>query len=175
MVNPPSSSADAAGATPDGVRSVLELGLTARGTWGDEELALLLAYHLEAPLDFDLRGLDPAHARGLRHSAAAEGLLVRSLGDLFGHPRPPLELVEMMKDYAKSSMKAGQSALPKPVAAAIYYLSIAVALARLGRRITHLDDAQLRDGFDWAIALPWMDAAGRDMLSRARQCLRQER
>lgn len=173
MVNPETPSANRPSATPDGVRSVLELGLTPRGDCGDEELGLLLAYHLAAPLDFDLRGLDPAHARGLRHSAAAEGLLLRSLGDLFGHPRPPLELVEMTKNYAKSSMKAGQSVLPKPVAAAIYYLSIAVALARLGRRITHLDDAQLRHGFDWAIALPWIDTAGREVLSRARQGLGQ--
>jgi hypothetical protein len=62
---------DSENLTPNGGRSVLELGLTARQAWEAEELRVLLAYHLEAPLNFDLRGLEPPHARGLRGAAEA--------------------------------------------------------------------------------------------------------
>ena len=42
------------------------------------------------------------------------------------------------------------SPLPGEVASVLYYASIASALARLGRRITRLPDADLRRGLLWA-------------------------
>jgi hypothetical protein len=57
------------------------------------------------------------------------------------------------------------------VAAALYYASIAAALARLDRRISRLSDTELRRGFQWAKDRPWTDAATRALLEAASQKL----
>jgi len=125
--------------------------------WGPEEVAAVFRHQMASPVLVDLAGFDPAGAARLKTLTEAQSLVLRSFADLFQHPLPPLELLELVKDFAKANMDHDESAIPGEVAAALYYASIASALARLNRRISRLSDADLRRGFQWARGRPWMD------------------
>jgi hypothetical protein len=94
-------------------------------------------------------------------------LLLKSFADLFHHPAPPLELLEMTKDFAKANMDQAQSSLPNEVAAALYYTSIAAALVRLDARITRLQEAELRRGLLWTREQGWLDEDTKQLLLQA--------
>jgi len=57
--------------------------------------------------------------------------------------------------------------LPDEVATALYYAAIAAALIRCEERITDLDDASLRHGFQWGVEQPWGDEAVKSVLREA--------
>ena len=135
--------------------------------WRPEEVAAIFRHQMAAAALIDLAGFDPAMAARLRTLTDAQGLLLKSFGDLFQHPAPPVELLELTKSFAKANMNQAESALPGEVAAALYYLSIASALARLNQRISRLSDADLRRGFLWTKGQPWVDGAMRQLLGVA--------
>jgi hypothetical protein len=91
-------------------------------------------------------------------------LVLRSFGELLHHRNPLPELLELAKEFAKECRTEVESPLPRALATVLYYASIAAALARCGRRITHHDDATLRQGFQWGCAQPWVDEATRELL-----------
>jgi hypothetical protein len=115
----------------------------------------------------DLGGYDPGTAARLKKLSEAQSLLLKSFSDLFQHPAPPLELLELTKDFAKANMDPVQSSLPTEVAAALYYTCIAAALVRLDTRITRLPDAELRRGLLWTREQPWLDEATKQLLLQA--------
>ena len=137
--------------------------------WRPEELAAIFRHQMAAPALVDLAGFDPATAERLKTLTSAQNLLLTSFRDLFLHAVPPVELLELTKDFAKANMDQAESALPNDVAAALYYISIASALARLDRRISRLNDAELRKGFSWARERAWVDEKTRQLLGEAMQ------
>jgi hypothetical protein len=137
--------------------------------WRPEELAAIFRHQMAAPALVDLAGFDPTAAQRLKSLAGAQHLLLTSFADLFLHPTPPVELLELTKNFAKANMDHAESVLPNDVAAALYYISIASALARLDRRISRLSDAELRQGFAWAGERSWVDDQTRQLLSEASQ------
>ena len=139
--------------------------------WRPDEVAAIFRHQMAAPVMVDLAGFDPAFAARLKNLSNAQGLLLRSFADLFHHPAPPVELLELTKDFAKANMDQPESVIPSEVAAALYYAAIASALARLDRRISRLSDAELRRGFQWAKDRPWTDDATRQLLDAAAQKL----
>lgn len=162
---------DSVSAHDSGLASLLRLGIEARADRHPEELQAVLKYHLQAPLDFDLATLPPSSACQMHALAAAKGLLLRSLDDLFMHPLPPLELLQMAKDYAKSCLSAAEAPMPKEVAGVLYYLAIGTALVRRNQRITELSDRELRQGLDSVLSLPWLDPPIITLLQEARNRL----
>jgi hypothetical protein len=137
--------------------------------WRPEEMAAIFRHQMAAPVLVDLAGFDAVTAARLKTLTASQSLLLQSFADLFFHPAPPLELLELTKEFAKANMDPAESALPGEVAASLYYASIASALARLGQRISRLNDAELRRGFLWAKERPWMDAKTGQLLEEAMQ------
>jgi hypothetical protein len=135
--------------------------------WRPEELAAIFRHQMSAPVLVDLGGYDPGTAARLKRLSDAQSLLLKSFSDLFHHPAPPLELLELTKDFAKANMDHAQSSLPGEVAAALYYTSIAAALVRLGARITRLPDAELRRGLLWTSDQTWLDAETKQLLLQA--------
>jgi hypothetical protein len=115
----------------------------------------------------DLGAFDPHTARRLRNLAEAQGLVLKSFGDLFQHPAPVRELLELVKDFAKANVDHPESGLPGEIAAALYYTSIAAALVRLDVRITQLPDAALQTGLRQTLDQGWLDDATRELLNRA--------
>jgi len=141
--------------------------------WQPEELGAIFRHQMSAPMLVDLAGLDPAAAARLKMLSHAQGLLLKSFLDLFLHPVPPIELLTLSKDFAKSNMEQPDSSLPNEVAAVLYYVSIAAALVRLGRRISQLRDAELKRGLEWAKGKAWVEPRLQHLLEEALQKLAQ--
>ncbi len=125
--------------------------------WRPDELGAVLRHQLGAPVQLDLGNFNPGDARRLATLGNSQGLLLKSFSDLFHHPQPPIELLEMVKQFAKTSRSHPDSPLPREIATLLYYAAIVVAMTRCGRRITNLDDAGLKQGIGWVLNQNWID------------------
>jgi len=141
------------------------------GLWRPGELGAILRHQLAAPLEFDFSFLGAERPPSLDALAATEGPPIRTFGDLLRHPRPPIELLESTKEFAKRCRSRPEAPLPDEIATMLYILSIVAALTRCTRRITKLDDQGLRYSLDWALAQPWLDPATHDLLREGYQAL----
>lgn len=152
--------------TPDPTKSLaslLDLSDAAGDLWMPDELGAILEHQLDAPLAADLGRFEP----GLDARLAAlrpDGPPIRTFRDLFSHPRPPVELLDATKRFAKHCRNHARNVLPVEVASVLYLLSIVVAMRRCGQRISGLDAESLRYGVDWARKQPWLNAATRSLL-----------
>jgi hypothetical protein len=135
--------------------------------WRSDELAAIFRHQMSAPMLVDLETFDSRTATRLRTLSEAQGLLLKSFADLFQHLAPPIELLELVKDFAKANMDHPESALPGEIAAALYYTSIAAALVRLDARISQLSDADLQRGLRWTIEQAWLDEKTKELLAKA--------
>jgi len=142
--------------------------------WRAEELAAMFRHQLSAPVMVDLGGFDAHAAARLRAMADAQGLLLKSFGDLFHHPAPARDLLMLVKDFAKANLDHPESGLPDEIARALYFTSIAAALVRLDERISKLSDADLAAGLRWAETQEWLDDRTRALLAQAASKLSQQ-
>src|SRR5208337_2900138 len=72
--------------------------------WRTDELAAIFRHQMSAPVLVDLGGFDPRTAARLKNLSEAQSLVLRSFADLFRHPSPPVEVLELVKDFAKANM-----------------------------------------------------------------------
>jgi hypothetical protein len=135
--------------------------------WRPDELAAIFRHQMSAPVAVDLGTFDPRTATKLRTLSEAQGLLLRSFDDLFHHPAPPIELLELVKDFAKANLDHSESGLPGEIAAALYYVSIAAALVRLDARISQLPEADLQRGLRSTMDQTWLDEQTKELLAQA--------
>ena len=133
--------------------------------WDASELGAILHHQLSTPLQVDLAQLKQAHAIRVRNLADAQGLTLKSFGDLLRHPHPPVELLKIVKDFAKASRLNPHGPLPRDIASVLYFAAIAAARVRCRRRISELGDAALAEGLRWVLARPWLDAELRELIS----------
>jgi hypothetical protein len=147
--------------------SLLASGEERAKLWRADELAAIFKHQMAAPILVDLGTFDSRTATRLRTQSEAQGLLLKSFADLFHHPAPPIELLELIKDFAKANLDHPESGLPDEIATTLYYTSIATALVRLDTRITQLPDADLQRGLRWAMEQPWLDAPTKELLAQA--------
>jgi hypothetical protein len=154
---------------PKGLASLLTSSSAAARLWRPQELAAIFRHQLSAPVFMDLGRLEAGAAAKLKGLTDSQGLLLKSFAELFHHSTPPLELLELTKDFGKANMNHPESALPHEVATAVYYLSIATALVRLDERISKLPDAELRRGFLWVCAQDWIDPETKALLLSANE------
>ena len=152
---------------PKSLAALLEASGEQARLWRPEELGAIFRHQMAAPVLVDLGGYDPGTAARLKTLSEAQSLLLKSFSDLFHHPAPPLELLELTKDFAKANMDHAQSSIPNEVAAALYYTSIAAALVRLDARITRLPPADLRRGLLWTREQVWLDPDTKQLLLQA--------
>ena len=146
------------------VAKLMDLGAAGERLWRTEELEAILRHQLSAAVQFDLARIDQSLAGKLRNLTEAEGLLLHSFSDLLHHPNPPVELLILLKDFAKACRNHPDSPLPEEIATLLYFASIAVAMMRACRRITALDDEALRDGVQWLTNQTWLDDKTRSLL-----------
>lgn len=139
--------------------------------WRPDELAAILRHQMSAPMLLDLGSFDVATAVRLKGLSEAQGLLLKSFADLFHHPAPPLELLQLVKNFAKANIDHPDSGLPGEIASALYYSSIASALAHLDKRISQLADADLLRGFCWLEEQSWLDDKTKRLLVEAKKKL----
>lgn len=162
------TTADIYTANPRRLARILELVTTAQEVWRPEELRAILQCQLAAPVPYQPDRTSPASG-GAEPSEGAQP--IRSLGDLFQHPHPPMDLLQHAKEFAKAQRHQAASPLPPETATALYLLSIAAALVHGGTRITELDDQELGRSFDWAVDQSWFDPPLKALLTQARQLL----
>ena len=156
---------------PKSLAAFLAAGEERARLWQPEELGAIFRHQMSAPILVDLGGLEPAAAARLKTLTQAQSLLLTSFQDLFVHPVPPIELLTLTKDFAKSNMDQPDSSLPNEVAAVLYYVSIATAWVRLDKRISQLGDAELKRGLEWAKGKPWVEPQIQVLLDEALQKL----
>jgi hypothetical protein len=162
---------DSAGAVfkrqPKSLAALLQSSAEGTRLWRPEELGAIFRHQMSAPILVDLGGYDPGTAARLKKLGEAQNLILKSFSDLFHHSAPPLELLELTKNFAKANMEQPESGLPNEVAATLYYTSIAAALVRLDTRISQLNDADLRRGLLWTRDQPWLDEPTKQLLLQA--------
>lgn len=152
--------------------ALLDSGSDDNRIWNPAELAAILKHQLSAPIQVDLASLEQRLASQLRLSAASQGLLLKSFGDLLHHPNPPVELLKLTKDFAKACRLTREGPLPREIATVLYFASIVVAMLRCRRRITRLADADLRRGVEQCLAQAWLDAPTRQLFEDGLKALR---
>jgi hypothetical protein len=144
--------------TPQSLARLLEPEAGGKTEWSASDLAAILRHQLKAPLRADLSSTNPDAGKTLDTVSAATPAPA-TFGELFAHPHPPLELLELAKEFGKALRRDPAGGVPAEVATVIYYASIVAARLRCGRQISDLDEATLRRGIQWALARPWLDAA----------------
>jgi hypothetical protein len=147
--------------------SLLATGEERTKLWRSDELAAIFRHQMAAPVLVDLGTFDPQTATRIRIQSEAQGLLLKSFGDLFHHATPPIELLDLIKDFAKANLEHPESGLPVEIATTLYYTSIATALVRLDVRISQLPAADLQRGLRWAMEQAWLDAPTKELLGHA--------
>ncbi len=139
--------------------------------WKPDDLAAVLRHQMTAPLQVDLARLNGA-AAALRDAAESKGLLLKSFGDILRHPRPPVALLKLMKDFAKACRISPDSSIPREVSTVLYLASIVAAMTKCSRRITKLDRAALGKSVQWALAQPWLDETTRALFLEGQQFMK---
>ena len=147
--------------------TLLDLSPDAERLWGDDELGAILRHQLSAPMQVDLINLERGLALKVRNLAEAQGLTLKSFGDLLAHPNPPVELLKITKDFAKACRLSPHSPMPQEIASVLYFTSIAAALVRCHRRITGLSNDALAEGFRWVLNRTWLDAPTRSLIEES--------
>ena len=161
------------GTDPGRLAELLEISEGEAANFGPDELAAIWQHQLASSIRIDLGEAAGEVVRAL-HDAAAQGPL-DSFGDLLGHPKPPVQLLRLAKDFAKARRRRREAGLPPEIATMLYYAGIAAALVRCRERISELDDATQRGGFQWALDQPWADPETRSLFEEGLKELDQGR
>jgi DNA-directed RNA polymerase specialized sigma24 family protein len=140
-----------------------------------EDLRSLLAHYMSRPISFVLENLDSTAVENVRTRAGVQGLLVQSLGDLLHHRRPPVELLQATKAFARAHRQAACKAMPSEVATVLYYASIVAARVSGAQRISGLEDDQLRSGLLWVLDQTWIDDGTRRLIQEGLAFLDRDR
>ena len=143
--------------------------------WRPDELAAIFRHQMSAPVLMDLGSFDPRTANQLKALTATQGLLLSSFADLFNHSNPPVQLLQLVKDFAKMNLDHPESGLPREIATALYYASIAAALVRAQKRSSQLADADLQRGLRLTQEQPWLDERTKSLLAEALKYLSQHK
>ena len=145
---------------------------TATG-WALADAASIFNHQMNAPLDFDLsaealQGTTTISA--FKELPVAQKSGIKTFGQLFQHPSPPIEVLKLAKDFFKRMVGGySKNSAEYQVAYVSYVLSVAVARIRHEKRITNLSDANLLKGLDWALSQAWVETSIRKVLDQARR------
>lgn len=122
---------------------------------------------LRTPLPMSLGPADPAVTEKIVVAARQQHVLIESLWQLFLAPRPPLDLLVLVRDFAKRHLASKTSPLSADDARLIYLAAIASAFVGSNERITSLGDKDMLQQFHWARKLKQTPAELRDLFARA--------
>jgi len=165
------TNADVHDSDPREAAKLMAEGAAIERTWRPDELGAVLRHQLSVPLDFDLGAEERWEKARLEALLASLCPAIETFADLLRHPSPPVELLEMTKQFARRHRKDPNSPLPKEIATVIYFASIVTALLRCARRITNLTAEKLADGLRWAMANSWIDDHTRSLFHEGLRAL----
>ena len=138
--------------------------------WEPAELAEMLRHQLATPIREDLGSLSKELVRrydqpGWPGDAGEPAAL--TFGELFSSLNPPLEVLRIVKDYAKQAIEIADGPIPEELGAVLYYASICCALLRCGQSISRLDPQAMGEGLEWALGQPWLNDALRELFTES--------
>ncbi len=154
-------------ANPTQLAGLLRIPAGSDCDWQPEELAAIYRHQLSASIESDFTELSPDLARQLKRPASPDKAWPETFGELFQQPDPPDWLLELTKHFAKAHRNATDSPVPQEVATVLYFMSLAAAMVRCGRRLSKLDDSALQEGLAWCRSQCWVDDATRELLGKA--------
>lgn len=143
-------------APPERLARLLAASHGRDGEWFANELGAILRHQLRVAIRLP-RDTSQALSSSNEIAPTASEPDIMTFYDLFKDPCPPLALLEQVKEFAKTNREHPDSALPQEISLVLYYASIVVAMVRLNRRITSLDETALYQGIEWVLGLPWLD------------------
>jgi hypothetical protein len=141
--------------------------------WRTDELRLFLRIHLAAPVFPDLESFDPERSVGLEATLASDPYYsqIESFADLFHLAPPPIELLRLVKDYAKHQIDSPEALLPREIASVLYYASVLLAHLRCQEPLSKLNESALLRGVQWALYQPWLDTETRRLFQEGQRRL----
>lgn len=160
---------DLHGTDPRLLAQFLEVEDVPRRLWSPDELGAILRHQLATSVQLDLESLGSSFRTRLHALPAVEKPGPLTFAELFHLPAPPLDLLNLVKQFAKSSRVRGESVLPAEIATVIYLTSIVVARIRIGRRISEQSDESLLYGIHWVTEQPWVDDKTRALFHEAQR------
>jgi hypothetical protein len=142
------------------------MGITA--LWQPGETEAIWRHQLNARLEADLKpGCFASRVSQLSQSDI-KIFRGKSFGELLKHPQPPLELLKLIKEFAKKTLTSSPDLQFREIATALYYAAYAAGLMRHGRRIGKLSEDELTRGFAWAIKQSWLDDFTRELIRESK-------
>lgn len=139
---------------PHGLSRLWQCDSDALVQWQPEELASVCKHLLASPIVDEVEAVRPGLAEKLRQRETTTGESVATFGDLLSHEQPPLDLLDLVKEFCKHAEE--NESLPADVAFVLYTAVISIALVRCDKRITSADDGSLRSNIKWAGSRDWI-------------------
>lgn len=154
--------------------AMLHQGDDGKPAWEPEDLQALLEHQLASPIQFDLANTDAVAKDRLKVLCESNGLLLKGFGDLLLHPRPPIELLIMTKDWAKTLSDHPQSPLPREVSMLLYFAAICAAKVSRNEWISTLKNSEFVKNVGWLLKQTWVDEKTKELLAKGLESLSQE-
>jgi hypothetical protein len=140
---------------PRVMSTMLDLVDAHRHEWNTAELQEMLRHQLSSPLQLSLGTLSGEVAHQIRQAQPPVPPLI-TLAELLVAPQPPLEILRLVKRFAKMCRRDRENPLPSEIVMLLYYVSISAALVRVGEAISNLPPTSLKHGLDWLCEQPWL-------------------
>lgn len=160
----------------DGLSRLLQLERDDESLWDASDLQAILRHQLDAEIEFDLTEFGGVAKETMASLAVAGGeAAARTFGQVLTGADPSLELLDMIRRFAKRCRTHGSDGIPEEVATVLYYAAIAAAKLRCRASISQLDDETLLFGLDWGLAQPWIAAPLKDLFAETIDTIRSRR
>lgn len=135
------------------------------GIWKEEELRAIMEHQLAAEIGPDAERLSANFGRRARSIADHPSM---TFGEALLESKGSLEILKLVKDFAKIHWHSPQSGVPKEIAAALYYAAIAAALHCYSAPISRISNLALRQGMDWVLEQEWIPDSIKSVCKAAR-------
>jgi hypothetical protein len=145
------------------IAGMLSLAIGADPSWSADDLQGLLAHQWAAELAVDLDGMAGLTAGQIRTMGDQASPAIRTFGDLIWHRQPPLELLKLVKEFAKVVSAHPVRRLPEDLTKVVYLAAVAAA-RRSGHAISTQDEETLVRVAEWAVEQPWVDDRTRELM-----------
>jgi hypothetical protein len=143
--------------SPERLAELIEAASESTDDWKFEELGTVWSHQLDAPLEYELGGL----------SADVEDLMAfRTFRTLLHDAKPPLDLLALVKFYAKTHGQSKDGLLPREIANALYFTTLAAGIVCHGRILGPLTPQAVEKGLRWCSQQPWLDGESRSLMAK---------
>jgi hypothetical protein len=162
-------------ASRDALSQLLACDKQSGATWNGSDLHSILRHQLDTDVEFDL-----THFGGVAKETLASQLTGRgqaeygTFGQLLTAPDSPLEMLDLIRRFAKRSRTQTPGELPEEVATVLYYAAIAAARLRHGASLSKLDDEALQAGLEWGLKQTWLTEPLQDLFNDALEMIRSQ-